>query len=168
MTLRSVPGSVFPVGEPSPASARHFSGEVYLKLLIDEGITVKNVTFSPGRRNHWHIHHNGGQFLLVTSGHGWYQAWGRPARELHPGDVVCIQGEEKHWHGAAQDSWFQHLCIDIPAPAGHIEWLEPVEGGAGWAPCLSGVSLTEASCACIMQSRKADGPAGGGGPAVQG
>lgn len=21
---------------------------------------------------------------------------------------------EKHWHGAAKDSWFQHLAIEVP------------------------------------------------------
>ena len=117
--------SAFPLGKLNTASAQYFSGEAYLKLLVDAQITVKNVTFAPGCRNNWHIHHNDGQFLLVTSGHGWYQEWGGAKRELLPGDVVEISGEVKHWHGAAKDSWFQHLCIDIPKPCGEIEWLEP-------------------------------------------
>lgn len=84
------------------------------------------MTFEPGRRNNWHIHHKGGQILLVTGGKGWYQAWGEPARELHPGDVVDILPEVKHWHGAAKDSWFSHLAVEIPAEGASNEWLEAV------------------------------------------
>ena len=87
---------------------------------------VSNVTFEPGCRNHWHVHHAGGQILLVTGGRGYYQEWGRPARELEPGDVVSIPPETKHWHGAAPDSWFSHVAIAVPAEGASNEWLEPV------------------------------------------
>ena len=85
-----------------------------------------NVTFEPKCRNNWHIHHGGGQILLVTQGRGWYQAWGEEPRELHPGDVVNIPAETKHWHGAAKDSWFTHIAVEVPSENGSAEWLEPV------------------------------------------
>lgn len=89
-----------------------------------------NVTFTPGCRNHWHVHRasqGGGQILLVTAGRGYYQEWGQPARELHPGDVVNIPPNVKHWHGAAKDSVFQHLAIEVPGQDTGSQWLEPVD-----------------------------------------
>lgn len=115
-------GAVFPVGEENPYG-RFFDGKSYLKLLATRGVAVGNVTFAPGCRNHWHAHRGGGQILLCTGGRGYYQTWGAAARELRPGDVVEI-GEEKHWHGAAPDSWFSHIAVEIPG--GATEWLEPV------------------------------------------
>ena len=82
------------------------------------------VTFAPGTINAYHIHHKGGQILLVTGGRGWYQEEGKPARELKAGDVVNISPEVKHWHGAAKDSWFQHLAVEVPAEGASNEWLE--------------------------------------------
>ena len=82
------------------------------------------MTFEPACRNNWRIHHNGGQILLCTAGRGYYQEWGKPAQELHPGDVISIPPEVKHWHGAAQDSWFAHVAISVPGSK--AEWLEPV------------------------------------------
>ncbi len=86
---------------------------------------VSNVTFEPGCHNKWH-RHSGGQVLLVTLGRGWYQEEGKEPRELHPGDVVEILPNVKHWHGAASDSWFSHISIEVDKTAGPIEWLEPV------------------------------------------
>lgn len=77
-------------------------------------------------RNNWHIHHKGGQILLCTAGRGYYQEWGKEAQELHPGDVVNIPPEVKHWHGAAKDSWFAHLAVEVPAEGASNEWLEVV------------------------------------------
>lgn len=68
-------------------------------------------------RNNWHIHHadkGGGQMLLVTAGEGWYQEWGQKPVKLHPGSVVHIPTGVKHWHGATENSWFQHLAIEVP------------------------------------------------------
>ena len=110
--------TLFPVGEENTAFAQYFIGQSYLP--------VSNVTFEPGCRNNWHIHHKGGQILLVTDGRGWYQEWGKPARELKPGDTVDIPPEVKHWHGAAKDSWFAHIAISVPAEGASNEWLEPV------------------------------------------
>lgn len=81
-------------------------------------------------RNNWHIHHaksGGGQILICISGRGYYQKWGKEAQELHPGDVVNIPVGVKHWHGAACDSWFSHLALEVPAVEGSNEWLEAVD-----------------------------------------
>ena len=118
--------SVFPMGETNEAFGRYFIGQSYLNMLTTQGVSIGNVTFEPGCRNNWHIHHKGGQILLVTAGRGYYQEWGREARELKPGDVVQIPPEVKHWHGAAPDSWFAHLAVEVPAPGASNEWLEPV------------------------------------------
>lgn len=117
---------VFGLGTPNDAYKDYFIGQSYLKRLLKEPISIANVTFEPGCRNNWHIHHKGGQVLLVTGGRGWFQEWGRPPRELNPGDVVNIGPEVKHWHGAAKDCWFAHLSIEVPAEGSSNEWLEPV------------------------------------------
>ena len=69
----------------------------------------------------------GGQILLVTAGRGYYQTWGEAPRELHPGDVVNVPANIRHWHGAAPDSWFAHLAVEVPAENGKTEWCEPVD-----------------------------------------
>ncbi len=119
---------IFELGEENPFG-QYFIGQSYLKMLCRQGISIGNVTFEPGCRNNWHIHQaetGGGQILLCTAGRGWYQEWGQPARELHAGDVVQIPAGVKHWHGAAKDSWFSHLSIEVPGTATKNEWLEPV------------------------------------------
>ena len=121
--------SVFPVGGKNEAFAKYFVGQSYLNMLTTEGVVIGNVTFEPGCRNNWHIHHagkNGGQILLCTAGRGYYQEWGKEAQELHPGDVVVIPAEVKHWHGAAPDSWFAHLAGEVPGEDTSNEWCEAV------------------------------------------
>lgn len=118
---------IFPLGEKNNAYAKFFVGQSYLSMLTTEGVNIANVTFEPSCRNHWHIHHKGGQILLCTAGRGYYQEWGKAAQELHPGDVVSIPPEVKHWHGAAPDSWFSHLAIEVPSENGFNEWLEAVD-----------------------------------------
>lgn len=125
--------SVFPVGGENTGFAQYFDGTSYLNMLSLEQVAVGNVTFEPGCRNHWHIHrasHGGGQILLVTAGRGYYQEWGGEPRELHPGDVVNIPANVKHWHGAAPDSAFQHLAIEVPGEDTAGEWCEPVDEAA--------------------------------------
>ena len=120
--------NVFPRGEINPYG-QYFVGTSYLDMLVTDPIPIGNVTFEPGCRNNWHIHHadeGGGQILLCTSGRGWYQEWGKPAQALEAGSVVVIPAEVKHWHGAAKDSEFSHLAIEVPATNGSNEWLEPV------------------------------------------
>lgn len=127
MQLRNI--GVFPMGEKNEAYAKYFKGQSYLNMLSTEQVVIGNVTFEPGCRNNWHIHHarsGGGQILLVTAGRGYYQEWGKPARKLVAGDVVNIPAGVKHWHGAAKESWFAHLAVEVPAEDGHTEWLEPV------------------------------------------
>ena len=117
---------VFGFGELNPYG-KYFTGKSYLKpITTTNGVPMYNVTFEPGCRNNWHIHHKGGQILLVTAGRGWYQAWGEEPRELKAGDVVNIPAEVKHWHGAAKDSWFTHIAVEVPAKDGSNEWLERV------------------------------------------
>ncbi len=118
--------SIFPTGEKNTAFAKYFVGQSWLNMLTTEGVSIGNVTFEPKCRSNWHIHHKGGQILLCTAGRGYYQEWGKPARELHPGDVVQIPPEVKHWHGAAPDSYFVHLAVEVPAEGSSNEWLEPV------------------------------------------
>ena len=119
--------SAFPMGTRLPEKfSKYFTGQAYLQPLTDKGGPTSNVTFEPGCRNNWHIHHKGGQILIVTGGRGWYQEEGKPAQSLKPGDVVDIPAEVKHWHGAAVDSWFSHLAVEIPADGSNTEWCEPV------------------------------------------
>lgn len=117
---------LFGLGSENIAYAKYFIGKSYLQSLTKDGINASNVTFEPKTRNNWHIHHKTGQTLLVVSGRGWYQEWGKPAQELKPGDIVNIPEDIKHWHGAAKDSWFTHIAITVPAEGASAEWLEPV------------------------------------------
>lgn len=121
--------AVFPLGEENTGYAQYFTGTSYLNMLSTHGVVIGNVTFEPGCRNNWHIHKaskGGGQILLVTGGRGWYQEWGKPAQTLQTGDVVNIPAGVKHWHGAAKDSWFVHLAVEVPGEDTANEWLEPV------------------------------------------
>ncbi len=121
--------SVFETGSENTAFGKYFIGQSYLNMLSLEQVVIGNVTFSPKCRNNWHIHHakkGGGQMLIVTAGEGWYQEYGKKARKLQSGDVVHILPEVKHWHGAAADSWFQHLAIEVPGDETSTEWCEPV------------------------------------------
>ena len=115
-------GAVFPIGAENTAYAQYITGECYLNMLTTSGVGIGVVTFAPGTINAWHIHHKGGQILLVTGGRGWYQEDGKPARALAAGDVVNIPPEVKHWHGAAVDCWFQHLAVEVPAEGASNEW----------------------------------------------
>ena len=124
---------IFPIGKPNDAFAQYFVGQSYLAPLSTEQVGIYNVTFEPGCRNNWHIHHadkGGGQILVCVAGRGYYQEWGKPAQELYPGDVVNIPPEVKHWHGAAPDSWFSHLAVEVPCENGSNEWCEPVTDDA--------------------------------------
>ena len=122
--------SLFPVGAPNDAYAQYFDGQSYLAPVSTEQVKINNVTFEPGCRNHWHVHHassGGGQMLVCVAGRGWYQEWGKPAQLMVPGDVVHIPANVKHWHGAAADSWFSHLAFEVEGTDTSNEWLEPVD-----------------------------------------
>lgn len=121
---------LFPIGAPNDGFAQYFIGQSYLAPISTEQVGIFNVTFEPGCRNNWHIHHadnGGGQILVCVAGEGRYQEWGKPVQKLYPGDVVNIPAGIKHWHGAAPDSWFSHLAIEVPGENGSNEWLEPVD-----------------------------------------
>ena len=125
--------SPIPVGEPNTAYAKYFIGNSYLHKLTLDQVPAFGVTFEPGCRNNWHIHHaktGGGQMLIVTAGEGFYQEWGKPARRLKKGDTVNIPANVKHWHGAAPDSWFQHIALEVPGTEQSNEWCEPVDDAA--------------------------------------
>ena len=102
----------------------------YLNPLTPKsGMGFANVTFEPGCRNNWHVHHasrGGGQILICTAGEGWYQEEGKPAVSLVPGTVIEIPANVKHWHGAKADSWFSHIAVGVPGEDISNEWLEPV------------------------------------------
>lgn len=121
---------LFPIGAPNDGFKQYFTGQSYLAPLSTEQAGIYNVTFEPACRNNWHIHHakkGGGQILICVGGRGYYQEWGKEAQILVPGDVVNIPPEVKHWHGAAPDSWFSHLAVEVPGEETSNEWLEPVE-----------------------------------------
>ena len=119
---------MFPIGEENPYG-RYFVGQSYLAPVSAEQIPMYNVTFEPGCRNNWHVHHaksGGGQMLICVGGRGWYQEWGKEPVAMTPGTVVNIPAGVKHWHGAAADSWFSHLAVEIPGEECSNEWLEAV------------------------------------------
>ena len=120
---------VFPIGAPNDGFAQYFSGQSYLAPVSTEHVKIFNVTFEPGCRNNWHIHHadkGGGQILICVAGRGYYQEWGKEPQKLHPGDVINIMPGVKHWHGAAPDSWFSHLAVEVPGEHCRSQWCEPV------------------------------------------
>ena len=128
-------GLSWPVGQPNDAYARYFTGNSHLAPIapanLPEGAATvasyANVTFEPGCRNNWHIHHGAHQILICVSGRGWYQEWGKPAIALTPGMIIDIPDEVKHWHGAQHDSWFQHLTTHVATGGEQSnEWLEAV------------------------------------------
>lgn len=122
----AVKNDLFGFGDKNVAFAKYFIGDSYLNSLISANdnidVHVANVSFEPGCRNNWRVHHNGYQLPLVTAGEGWYQEFGKPAQKLHPGDAVAIHEGVKHWHGATKDFWFSHIAIT----KGSSEWLEEV------------------------------------------
>lgn len=124
--------NVFGTGNANTAYAQYFIGDSFLNPLTDPNKTavfLANVTFEPGCRNNWHIHHatkGGGQLLICTAGEGWYQEEGKEAVSLVPGTVITIPAEVKHWHGAKKDSWFSHIAVEVPGEDCSNEWCEPV------------------------------------------
>lgn len=114
--------TTWPKGDPNPYGA-YFSGQSYLADLGG----LFNVTFEPGCRNNWHVHYGQVQVLICVAGRGWYQEWGKEAVEMTPGTVINVPEGVKHWHGAAKDSWFQHLTYHKDVKEGaRNEWLEAV------------------------------------------
>lgn len=120
---------LFPIGEPNDAYAKFFIGQSYLAPLSTQQVGIFNVTFEPGCRNNWHSHNaktGGGQILICVGGRGYYQIWGEKPVEMKPGSVANIPANTKHWHGAAPDSWFSHIAVEVPGTETSNEWFEPV------------------------------------------
>lgn len=120
---------LFPIGQPNDDYAQYFIGQSYLAPISTEQVKIYNVTFEPKCRNNWHIHHaknGGGQMLIGVGGRGYYQEWGKNPVQILPGDVIHIPANVKHWHGAAPDSWFSHLAVEIDGTETSNEWLEAV------------------------------------------
>ncbi len=126
--------NVFGLGQENAAFSQYFIGKSYLNPLTGpETVFMANVTFEPGCRNNWHIHHaasGGGQILICTAGSGWYQEEGKAAVSLEPGMVITIAPGVKHWHGAKADSWFSHIAVEVPGVDTRNEWLEAVDADA--------------------------------------
>jgi quercetin dioxygenase-like cupin family protein len=124
--------NIFGLGNPNDAYSKYFIGNSYLNMLAkvdDANLSLCNVTFEPGCRNNWHIHHatrGGGQILVCIAGSGWYQEEGKKAVSLDPGKVITIPANVKHWHGAKKDSWFSHIAVEVPGENTSNEWCEPV------------------------------------------
>ncbi|MDO5860157.1 cupin domain-containing protein [Methanobrevibacter sp.] len=124
--------NIFGLGISNDAFAQYFIGQSYLNPLVDfekSPVFLANVTFEPGCRNNWHIHHatsGGGQILLCVAGSGWYQEEGKDPVSLKPGSVVEIGVGVKHWHGAKKDSWFSHIAVECPGEDTSTEWFEEV------------------------------------------
>ena len=122
----------FGKGNANTAFAQYFIGNSFLTPLPEPqkaNLFLANVTFEPGCRNNWHIHHaskGGGQILICTAGEGWYQEEGKKAVSLSEGTVIAIPPEVKHWHGAKKDSWFSHIAVEVPGENTSNEWCEPV------------------------------------------
>ncbi len=120
---KGIEDSPWPIGEPNTAYAKYFDGQSYLAALDGEHGGPHNVTFEPGCRNYWHTHMKSVQVLVCVAGRGWYQEWGKPAVALTPGKVIAIPAGVKHWHGAANDSWMQHLAYITQTEEGATtEW----------------------------------------------
>lgn len=83
------------------------------------------VTFEPGSRSAWHTH-PAGQRLVVTSGVGLTQEWGKPIQIIRPGDVVWCPPDVKHWHGAAPGTAMTHLAVTGTLDGKNVTWMEKV------------------------------------------
>lgn len=125
----------WPKGNPNDAYAQYFIGNSHLAPIQPANLAAgektvapyANVTFEPGCRNNWHIHHGAHQILICVSRRGWYQEWGKNPIALQPGMIIDIPAEVKHWHGAQKDSWFQHLTTHVAiGDEQSNEWLEQV------------------------------------------
>lgn len=114
---------------PAAGPAAYFTGRVKVEPLWpnNEQINASGayVTFEPGARSAWHIHPSG-QRLVVVSGEGLTQEWGKPIQKIHPGDVVWCPPGVRHWHGAAPNSKMTHLAVTGMADGRGVKWLEKV------------------------------------------
>ncbi len=85
-----------------------------------EAVRLYRVTFDDGARTHWHVHDDI-QVLFGLSGRCVVVDRSGDELTLEPGDVVVIEPEEEHWHGAAPDGGGEHLAINLGS---RTTWLE--------------------------------------------
>lgn len=118
-------------------AAENFTGSVNVDPLIQVQAPSRmygaRVTFEPGARTAWHTHPLG-QTLIVTAGVGWVQQWGGPTQEIRPGDVVRIQPNQKHWHGATANAAMTHIAIIEQLDGKNVDWMEKVSDAQYSAP----------------------------------
>ena len=111
------------------APAEHFTGAVRIDPLFQSAEPARAsgayVTFESCARSDWHTHPLG-QTLIVTSGCGLHQRWGGPIEQIRPGDVVMVNPEEKHWHGASPTTAMTHIAIQESLNGKNVDWLEKV------------------------------------------
>lgn len=110
-------------------SSEFFTGQVQVEPVWAVNAHVNasggKVSFEPGARSAWHTH-PAGQRLVVLSGTGLTQEWGKPVQEIHAGDVIWCPPGVKHWHGAAPDSAMSHLAVTGVLDGKNVEWMEKV------------------------------------------
>ncbi|EMX0849381.1 cupin domain-containing protein [Pluralibacter gergoviae] len=108
---------------PSEKRRATFTGEVWADVVMPatDGITINSVFFTPGARTFWHTHEQG-QILQVIAGKGWICVAGESAQSIRAGDTVWIPASERHWHGAAQDSYMLHTATSL----GKTGWQDEV------------------------------------------
>lgn len=111
------------------SSSPTFTGNVelfmYFKGNKESQISGAEVTFMPGARAAWHTHPKG-QRLIVTSGEGYVQQWGEPARKIKKGDVIWTPPGVKHWHGAGATKKLTHIALQEIVNGSNVDWLEKV------------------------------------------
>jgi quercetin dioxygenase-like cupin family protein len=109
--------------------AEWFTGTVRIDHLFGATAPARAagnaVTFKPGARTAWHTHPLG-QVLIVTAGCGLVQREGGPVEEIHPGDVVWFEPDEKHWHGASPTTAMTHIAIQEALDGKAVDWMEKV------------------------------------------
>lgn len=130
-TASASPQKVIRAGEQASivGSAENFNGRVRVDPLFAANEDIKAagayVTFEPGARSAWHTH-PAGQRLVVVSGVGLTQEWGKPPQFIRPGDVVWCPPGVKHWHGATPTNAMTHLAVTGSIDGKSVTWMEKV------------------------------------------
>ncbi len=141
------------------APAENFTGSARVDPLFQAAAPARAsgslVSFEPGARTAWHSHPLG-QILIVTAGVGRVQRWGDPVEEIRQGDVVWIPPGQKHWHGAAPNSFMTHIAIVEQLDGKSVKWMEKVTD----AQYLTPVHAQRASTNDGAKSRPSQGAIG--------
>ncbi|CAN5716636.1 cupin domain-containing protein [soil metagenome] len=114
--------------ETRRAPEEWFTGTVWMDAtsVPQPGAGLFRVFFEPGARTNWHTHPEG-QILYVVTGMGRIQKESEGPLEIRSGAIVYIAPGEKHWHGAAPDTFMVHVAINPALDTdGATDWMEPV------------------------------------------